>query len=143
MHLEIYILTNICRIHKPLSKRPKIRFQYQLSLNAGQKYCRMLEAEHSAILSTFITLPFVIKTYVLSIFEWPFHRFYCICMEKTTRVQRVDNFNEHSSICCLNRKTCLKRPLKIDKTKVLTLDFGLMQVESIAKCSLWSILQYF
>ena len=27
--------------------------------------------EHSAILSTFIKLPFVIKTFVLSIFEWP------------------------------------------------------------------------
>ena len=29
--------------------------------------------EHSAILSTFINLPFVIKTFVLSIFEWPFY----------------------------------------------------------------------
>ena len=28
--------------------------------------------EHSAMLSTFIKLPFVIKTSVLSIFEWPF-----------------------------------------------------------------------
>ena len=43
----------------------------QLSLNAGQKYCRMLQAEHSAILSTFIKLPFVIKSFVSSIFEWP------------------------------------------------------------------------
>ena len=40
-------------------------------LNAGQKYCRMLQREHSAILSTFITLPFIIKIFVLSIFEWP------------------------------------------------------------------------
>ena len=45
----------------PLSKRPKIGFQDQLSLNAGQKYCRMLRGEHSAILSTFIKLLFVIK----------------------------------------------------------------------------------
>ena len=30
----------------------------------------MLQAEHSAILSTFIKLPFVIKIFVLSIFEW-------------------------------------------------------------------------
>ena len=29
--------------------------------------------EHSAILSTFIKLPFVIKILVLSIFEWPFY----------------------------------------------------------------------
>ena len=32
----------------------------QLSLNAGQKYCRMLQGEHSAISLTFIKLPFVI-----------------------------------------------------------------------------------
>ena len=57
---------------RPLSKRPKIVFQDQLSLNAGQKYCGMLQGEHSAILSTFIKLPFVIKIYVLSTFEWPF-----------------------------------------------------------------------
>ena len=51
----------------------KIGFQDQLSLNAGQKYCRMLQTEHSAILSTFIKLPFVIKIFVLSIYEWPFY----------------------------------------------------------------------
>ena len=34
----------------PLSKRPKLGFKDQLSLNAGQKHCRMLQAmEHSAI----------------------------------------------------------------------------------------------
>ena len=33
----------------------------------------MLKGEHSAILSTFIKLPFVIKIFVLSIFEWPFY----------------------------------------------------------------------
>ena len=37
----------------------------------SQKHCRMLQGEHSAILSTFIKLPFVIKIFVLSIFEWP------------------------------------------------------------------------
>ena len=29
--------------------------------------------KHSAILSTFINLPIVIKIFVLSIFEWPFY----------------------------------------------------------------------
>ena len=57
----------------PLSKRSKIGFQDKLSLNSGQKYCRMLRSEHSAILSTFIKLPFVLKIFVLSIFEWPFY----------------------------------------------------------------------
>ena len=31
----------------------------------------MLQGEHSAILSTFIKIQFVIKIFVLSIFEWP------------------------------------------------------------------------
>ena len=55
----------------PLKKKTKISFQDRLSLNTGQKYCRMPQGEHSAILSTFIQLPFVIKTFVLSIIEWP------------------------------------------------------------------------
>ena len=42
---------------------------FQLSLSAGKKYCR----EHSAILSTFILLPFVIKIFALPIFEKPFY----------------------------------------------------------------------
>ena len=56
----------------PLSKRPKVVFQ--LSLNARQKCCRMLTLEHSAIFLTFIKLPFVIKIFVLSIFEWPIYK---------------------------------------------------------------------
>ena len=58
---------------RPFSKRSKIGFQGQLSLNAGKNDCRILEVEHSAILSTFIKLPIVIKIFVLSIFEWPFY----------------------------------------------------------------------
>ena len=58
-------------LEQPLSKRPEMGFQDQLSLNAGQKYCRMLQGEHSAILSTCIELPHGFKTFVLSIFEWP------------------------------------------------------------------------
>ena len=50
-----------------LKKKTKIGFQYKLLLNAGQKYCRMLQWEHSAILSTFFKLPFVTKIFVLSI----------------------------------------------------------------------------
>ena len=52
-------------------RRPKICVQDQLSLNVGQNYCRMLQGKHSAIMSTFIKLAFVIKIFVLSIFEWP------------------------------------------------------------------------
>ena len=67
------------RVKWPLSKRLKTGFQDQLSPNAGQ-------GEHSAILSTFIKLPiFVIKIFVLSVFEQPFYyckirfdHYYCI-----------------------------------------------------------------
>ena len=58
---------------RPLTKTPTIGFHDQLSLNAGQKYCRMLQKEHSAILLTFLKLQFVIKIFVVSIYEWPFY----------------------------------------------------------------------
>ena len=69
-----YMYSKTC-LKPPLLKRPKIGFgfQDQLSLNAGQKYCRMLQGEHSAILVTSLKLPFVIKIFVLSIYEWPFY----------------------------------------------------------------------
>ena len=75
-------------MQKGHSKRPKMGFQDQLSLNVGQKYCRMLALEHSAILLTFIKLPFVIiKIFVLSIFEWPlktgFTKHACDCVHLT------------------------------------------------------------
>ena len=54
-------------VKRPLSKRPQIGFQDQLLLNAGQKYCRVLQGEHFLILLTFIKLPFVIKIFDLSI----------------------------------------------------------------------------
>ena len=57
-------------LKRPLKKKTKIGSQYQLSLTVGQKYCRMLKGEHSAILLTFIKLPSVIKIFVLSIFGW-------------------------------------------------------------------------
>ena len=50
---------------------PKVGFQDQLLLNAGQSIAEC--SEHSAILLTFFKLPFVIKIFVLSIFEWPFY----------------------------------------------------------------------
>ena len=68
--MVVTIYSKICLVW-PLKKNTKIGFQYQLSLNSGQKYCRMLQGEHSAILLTFIKLPFFIKTFVLSIFKWP------------------------------------------------------------------------
>ena len=71
-HLQQTTYSKTC-VKRPLSKRPKVGFQHQLSLNVGQKYCRMLQWEYSVILSTFIKLPFVIKIFVLFTFEWPFY----------------------------------------------------------------------
>ena len=51
-------------------KKTKIGFQDQSWRNAGQKHCRILQREHSTIVLTFIKLPFAIKIFVLSIFEW-------------------------------------------------------------------------
>ena len=57
----IVIFSKTC-VKRPLSIRLKIGFQDHLSLYAGQKYCIML---HSAILLTFIKLPFVIKIFFI------------------------------------------------------------------------------
>ena len=54
-------------LSKTASQKDQNCFQDKLSLNAGQKYCRMLKGEHSATLSTFIKLAFVIKICVLFI----------------------------------------------------------------------------
>ena len=68
--IEIKVIT-IKAVLSGHSKKDQNGLQYRLSLNAGQKYCRMLHLEHSAILSTFIKLPFSINTFVLSIVKWP------------------------------------------------------------------------
>ena len=84
MYIE---LTNVCALNngnrsrkttvKPgktaTRKKANNCFQDQLSHNAGQENCKMLQGEHTATLLTFIKLPFVIKMFVLTIFEWLFY----------------------------------------------------------------------
>ena len=70
-------------LKRPLKRKTKNGFQDRLSLNAGQKYCRMLQGEHSAILSTFIKLPLVVKTFVLPIFEWPLKTGFAVLFRQT------------------------------------------------------------
>ena len=51
-----------------------------------------LQGEHSAILSTFIKLPFVIKIFVLSICEWPLKTGFTVInlfLERLGRVVKV------------------------------------------------------
>ena len=55
-------------VKQPLSKRPQIGFQHQLSKGSILQYFRPS-----------LSYYFVIKVIVLSIFEWPvLHRFYCM-----------------------------------------------------------------
>ena len=55
----------------------------------------------------------------------------------------VSSFIRQKYYIFLYIKTCVKRLLKIDKTKILITNGSLMKVKSIAECSPWSILQYF
>ena len=51
----------------------------------------MLQGEHSAILSTYNKLPFVIKIFVLSIFEWSLKTGFSV-------IQKAADKDSHSSI---------------------------------------------
>ena len=77
-------------------KEPNICFQYQLSLSAGQKYCRMHRGEHSAVLSTIIKLPFVNKIPILSIFEWPLGTGFTIFVREAFPFNKCLNYNEYN-----------------------------------------------
>ena len=80
-HLK-FIYSKTC-LKRPLKRRPKLVFKTNYHLmqvksiaecsleHSGQKYCRMLPREHSAILSTCIKPTYIFKNFVLSIFEWP------------------------------------------------------------------------
>ena len=54
LSFQCYLNYSKTCLKRPPKKKTKIGFQDRLSLNAGQKYCRM----HSAILSNFIKLQF-------------------------------------------------------------------------------------
>ena len=59
LYLDLCFVNSKTCLKRPLKKNAKIGLHNRLSLNAGQKYCKMLQGEHSAIRSTFIKLPFV------------------------------------------------------------------------------------
>ena len=62
-------------------------------------------------------------------------------MQSNNDVDQILDAQSDQYLCY--SKICLKRPLKIDKTKILMTSGSLMKDESFAECSLWSILQYF
>ena len=61
MCLDLYTVKPVLSGHS--KRRPKLVFKTDYHL-------MQVKGEHSAILLTFIKLPFVIKIFVLSIFEW-------------------------------------------------------------------------
>ena len=63
--------------HSQKDKKLVLKTKYHLMQVKSIAEC----SQHSAILSTFIKLPFDIKIFVLSIFEWPL-RFYCSILQK-------------------------------------------------------------
>ena len=71
IHRKIVFRYSKTCVKRPLSKRAKIGCKTQLSLNAGQKYCRMLQWEHSAIFWPSFSYQLILKIFLLSIFEWP------------------------------------------------------------------------
>ena len=97
--------------------------QDQLSLNAGHKYCRMFQGEHSAILLTSIKRQFVIKIFVLSIFEWTFYTCFAVlfCLKEQSFVKREGSLkffqtflcnsqNYHPKVPWMIRRHCCTRP---------------------------------
>ena len=89
----------------------------------------MLQEEHSAILSIFIKLPFVIKIFDLSNFEWLFYTGFTVCINLIAFLnlcslryqllifQQCMYINYYSCIVCIavrghcqmNEKPCLDR----------------------------------
>ena len=116
----------------PLLKTPKKGFQDQLWLNAGQKYWRMLQGEHSAILSTCIELPHGFKTFVLSIFEWPL---------KTGFTVIHRNFNEPTGTSPLHKPMTLSCWTTLAITVTIPRGRGLKKRENCLthKIQNWSI----
>ena len=60
----------------------------------------MLQGEQSAILSIFIKLPYVIKIFVSSIFEWPFKTGFTVFVQSHQSLQFAQpiyttNFDKH------------------------------------------------
>ena len=95
-------------LKQPLKKKTKIGFQDRLSLNAGQKYCRMLQGEHSALLSIFIKLLHVIKIFVLSILEWTLKTGFTVFSIQMVKVYIISIEIEAIQFCIRNRSRLLR-----------------------------------
>ena len=71
--LNSFMYYSKTRVKRPFSKRPKIGFQDQLLLHAGQKYCRMLQGGILQYFRPSLSYHLSLKSF-FSIFEWPFYK---------------------------------------------------------------------
>ena len=80
-------------------------FQDQLSLNAGQK--------HSSILSTSVKLPFVIKIFVLSIFQRLFYTDFIVLKRTISMRQNVLKLVDKKFFSFTLNLFCLSGPVTL------------------------------
>ena len=75
----------------------------------------MLQREHSAILLTFIKLPFVIKIFVLSIFEWPFYTGFTVPEKRSNIcfVEKKKHFNFSLVVLTMSALVCKNSIIQI------------------------------
>ena len=72
--------------------------------------------EHSAIVLTLIKLPFVIKTFVLSSFEWPFYTGFTVCDIRTYCIRVMSYFMR---LLYLSHKQAVKAQTSLHSCSVL------------------------
>ena len=86
------------------NKHQKLVFKTYYHLLQVKSIAECSNRDHSAILSTFIKLPLIIKIFFLSIFEWPLKTgitvFYVYCSSLTVNEPR----HEISNNVCANSK---------------------------------------
>ena len=101
------------RLKRPLIKNTKIVFMTDYRLMQIKNNCRMLQGEHSAILSNFIKLSYLIKTFVLYICEWPLKTAFTV----TIFIPRWSSIILGTSFFLINLKERILQDWRI-KTKV-------------------------
>ena len=71
----------------------------------------MLQGEHSAILLTFIKLPFSIKSFVLSIFKWPLKTGFTVQVDMKTN--KCHTFSILLKVVKFVFELCIRKHIKI------------------------------
>ena len=97
----------------------------------------MLQWEHSAILSTFIKLPFVIELFVLSTFEWPQKTGFTVHQSLISRkVVSLNHWSNRINISSITRPdTIFNNQKKTDCMTFISLIVKLIKYVLVMTCS--------